>query len=185
MSRTNPDLFEFFGKRRGKPTTSARAVSTPTRDGGGAVVTLSRRLATLLAAGAVLLTALAFVGGLAVGRGMGGATGLHLVNKPKVDPPSATWLLRGTPLPRISNQSDSLEHRALAFIREKYPQLAPFLSSGPVEAGRGRVEAGRFRLIVRGFPSEASATAWAKALSTERVGEYHPFRDCRPERAPN
>jgi len=158
-------------------------VSTPMRDGGDPVVTLSRRLAVLLAAGAVLTTALAFVGGMAVGRskrptGDGAPVPTPIVRMP-------TWILRGAALNRISNMSLSLEDRALAAIRARHPQLAPFVASSPVEASRGRVVPGQFRLIVRGFTSEASATAWAKALSAERVDEAFPFRDCRPERAPD
>ena len=42
---------------------------------------------------------------------------------------------------------------------------------------------GHIRLSVRGFESEASALQWAEALSAERVAEYTPFRDRRPEKA--
>jgi len=185
MSRSNPDLFEFFGKGRGRPSSSARAVSTPVRRE-VATVTVSRRLMVLLGAGAVLLSSLAFLGGLAIGRGkrLGDGAGLVRRDKP-VEPVRDTWILRGQPLPKVSMAgSDNLEHRALAAFRERYPALAPFIFSTPVEEGRGRVVSGHFRLIVRGFDTEASALQWAKALSRERVAEYAPFRDCRPEKAP-
>jgi hypothetical protein len=186
MSRTNPDLFEFFGKGRGRPTSGARAVSTPVRHD-AATVTVSRRLMVLLGAGAVLLSALAFLGGLAIGRGKRlGAEGAELVRPDRTAATvRETWILRGQPLPKISIAgSDNLEQRALATFRERFKELAPFLASAPVEESRGRLMNGHFRLIVRGFESEASALQWAKVLSAERVLEYAPFRDCRPEKAP-
>lgn len=186
MSRSNPDLFEFFGKGRGRPASSARAVSTPIR-ADAATVTVSRRLMVLLGAGAVLLSALSFLGGLAIGRGKRlGAEGAELVRREKANTPAReTWILRGMPLPKIATTStDNLEQRTLAAFRERYPALAPFLASAPVEEARGRLMNGHFRLIVRGFESEASALQWAKVLSAERVAEYTPFRDCRPEKAP-
>ncbi|MFO0934732.1 MAG: hypothetical protein U1E39_18760 [Planctomycetota bacterium] len=186
MSRSNPDLFEFFGKGRGRPATSARAVSTPVR-GDAATVTVSRRLMVLLGAGAVLLSALSFLGGLAIGRGKRlGADGAELVRRDATARPAPdTWILRGQALPKIATAgTDNLEQRALAAFRERYPMLAPFLASAPVEEARGRLMNGHFRLIVRGFESEASALQWAKALSAERVAEYAPFRDSRPEKAP-
>lgn len=184
MSRSNPDLFEFFGKGRGRPASSARAVSTPVR-GDAATITVSRRLMVLLGAGAVLLSALAFLGGLAVGRGKRlGAEGAELVRKERPAVVRETWILRGQALPKIAmSGSDNLEQRCLAAFRDRYPALAPFLASVPVEEARGRLMNGHFRLIVRGFESEASALQWAKALSAERVAEYMPFRDSRPEKA--
>lgn len=185
MSRSSTDLLDFFGKRSGKAQ-GARAVSRPVAGARAPVVAWSGRQAALAGATALLLLALAFVGGVAVGQGRKpAADGKVALVRGAGEPERDVWMLRGRPLMRIQNGAvDNYEIRALAAFRSRFPDLVPFLSATGVEDGRGRMVPGQFRLVIRGFQSEASATAWAKVLATATVGEHQPFKDCRPEKAP-
>lgn len=185
---TDPDLFDFLG-RSSRPARGARAVTSAraahrAEAAGYEDPALARRRRLLVGAATALLVVLAFVAGIAVGRGKRTTDGVPLVGgaagRAEV---VETWILKGRPLPKVSPVGqDDVETRLLRAMKQRYPSLDPYLASGPVEVGRGQVAAGSFRLVARGFQSEASATAWAKVLSRERVGEYQPFQDCRPER---
>jgi len=172
------DLLDFFGR---KPTSGgARAVSRP-RPGEREPVVLSRRQASFGLVTVGLLMAVAFLGGLWLGKR--GAAAPALV-RPAATPAPDTWLLRGCRLPAIGAGADKLETRAVAVVRAAYPNLAPFVDAVPVDAGRGRTIAGQFRLVVRSFESKESAKAWASVLSSLAVDGYSLFRECQPEPTP-
>jgi hypothetical protein len=181
VSRPSTDLLDVFGRRRSGPAaSSARAVSRP-RAASHASFEVTRRQALLCGCAALLLLVLAFVGGLAVGRARGpGVASPELART--ATPARETWILRGRSLPRLGVGADNLEKRALEQISANHPELVPFLAAVPVEEGQGRVNKFHFRLIVRGFDSEAKANDWARTLARERVGEHYPFHDSRPER---
>lgn len=184
MPRPTSDLLDLFGRRSGG---GARAVSKGRApDAPRATAPSGTRQRVLLGSAAVLALVLAFVGGVAVGQGK---KGVGLVNPAAKDASAApardTWILRGRTLPRIAGVGvDNLEKRALAHFAARFPELVTFLSSAPVEESKGKFLPGMFRLVVRGFPDEKSATEWARHLGAEQVGEFRPFQDCRPEKAP-
>lgn len=185
MARPTSDLLDLFGRRNaGGSGGGARAVSKG-RAPDAPKSPWSGRQKLLAGAAGSLALVLAFVGGLAVGQGK---RGVGLVN-PGAGTTAATvrdtWILRGRALPRIAGVgADNLEKRALAHFASRFPELVTFLTSTAVEEAKGKFAPGMFRLVVRGFPDEKSASEWARHLGAETVGEYRPFQDCRPEKAP-
>ena len=185
MARPTSDLLDLFGRKSaGGGGGGARAVSKgrapdAPRHGGSA------RQRLLLGAAGSLALVLAFVGGVAIGQGRRGVSLVNPGAGAAATPARDTWILRGKSLPRIAGVgADNLEKRALAHFSARFPELVTFLTSTAVEEAKGRFAPGMFRLVVRGFPDEKSAIEWSRHLAAETVGEYRPFQDCRPEKAP-
>src|SRR5262245_41196286 len=178
MSRPTSDLLDFFGRKSGG---GARAVSKPVASERPRSGVKHPRTIGLLTA--ILIAALTFVGGYLVGRARRASPPSPELARPAT-PEKPTWILRGRPLPRIGIGGETLESKALAAMRSRRPELAPFVSAVPVEGANGRSSLTLFRLVVRGFKSEAEGLAWARILSDERVDSYPLFAECRPEPAP-
>lgn len=179
MPRQSTDLLDMFRTKSARAGSGARAVSRPTA-GEGKVIVLGRRQILLGGSVLALFVALAFVAGVAVGRSKGPASDVTLV-KPAQRPsvPSSVWMLRSRAMPRLGMGAENLEQKAIESFGERFPKLAPFLSSIPVDDGKGKVVAGQFALVLKGFETRKMADDWRMSLSVWEIEGFLPFEASR------
>jgi hypothetical protein len=177
--RKSADLLDLFrsGGAAKQAAAPRKAPAVRSSGGGGVSVSLSRRQATLAACAAALVLVLAFVAGIAVGRGRH-AGGQAPVAARLVGTPHA---LTSAPIPRVGLRGENLLPIVLADLLDKHPELDGRVQVVPPEEAPLR-ERGYQCLRVVGFPDRATAQAVQIQLAVwGYTGAGYPFQTSAPE----
>lgn len=184
MSRKSTDLLDMFRGPApappGKRGASGSSSSSSSSRGGGREIRVGARQVVLVASALVLSVVLAFVAGVATGRGRRVAP----AETPAAVRLAATWYVDSLPLPLIDSAGKPLRDRAFGDLLQKYPQFSGRVEMVLPEDEVARKE-GRFHIRITGFPDRSTAQQTVFELGAWQVaGGAFPFLSSRPRVAP-
>ena len=137
---------------------------------------MGRRRMVLVSSALVLSVVLAFVAGVATGRGRHVGPG----ETPAAVRFAASWYVDSLPLPLIDAAGKPLKDRAVGDLLQKYPEFAGRVEVVSPEDETARKEQ-RFQIRITGFPDRATAQATVFQLGAWQVAAgAFPFLSSRP-----